>query len=278
MKTILVPTDFSETAKNAAEYACHIAKQIGAEKIVIYNAYQVPVSIDPAMPVMQMVNMDELKAISESGLQRFASELKTMAGDTQIETLGEFNVLAAGIDDICEKTGADIIVMGITGTGSTFEETFIGSNTISVVHNTKTPVLIVPGNVKYKVVREILMVCDFKKVAETTPVEPIKKVLHDTEAKLLILNVSETSIDNSEETTKQKEILASALQEYSPEFHFIIGSDFTEAVNDFTDKNMVDMIITIPKKHGFFESIFKRSHTKQLAFHTHVPLLCMHEY
>jgi nucleotide-binding universal stress UspA family protein len=67
------------------------------------------------------------------------------------------------------------------------------------------------------------------------------------------------------------------LKDYTPEYHHVDSKDFAEAVNDFVAQNKVDMIITIPKKHGFFESIFKRSHTKQLAYHTHVPLLCMHD-
>jgi hypothetical protein len=39
----------------------------------------------------------------------------------------------------------------------------------------------------------------------------------------------------------------------------------------------VDLIITIPKKMGWFDSLFRRSHTKMLAFHSHVPLMVVHE-
>lgn len=278
MKTILVPTDFSETAKNAALYAMELAKQVGATKVVFYNAYQVPVTIDPAMPVMQLVNMNELKTISESGLDKLKLDLSASAPQgVELECVGEFSILAANIDEACERIGADLIVMGITGTGGGFEEAFIGSNTISVVNHTKIPVVIVPSNVKYRPVEEILLVCDFKKVAETTPVQPIRGILKDTNAKLLVLNVSKTPGEQGGETQKQKAILDNLLKDYSPEYHFISSNSFAEAINDFTDKNMVDMIITIPKKHGFFESIFRKSHTKQLAFHTHVPLMCIHE-
>lgn len=278
MKTILVPTDFSATAKNAAIYALGLGRQIGATKVILYNAYQVPVTIDPAMPVMQLVNMDELKGISESGLQNLKNQLSSNIGEgIELETLGEFAVLTTSIDDVCTRKEADLVVMGITGSGGQFEEIFIGSNTVSVVNHTKVPVLIVPATVQYKPVEEILMVCDFKKVEESTPVMPIKNILKDTHAKLLVLNVSGAKTEQAEETARQKEILDRLLQEYNPEYHFINSNDFTEAVNDFSDNNMVDMIITIPKKHGFFESIFRRSHTKQLAFHTHVPLLCIPE-
>lgn len=276
MRTILIPTDFSATAKNAANYALEMAKQIGVTKVILYNAYQVPVTVDPAMPVMQLMNMDELKNISETGLQTLKKELVTETG-IEIETIGEFAVLPTSIEDVCTRTSADLIVMGITGTTSSIEEIFIGSNTTSVVKHTKIPVLIVPSNFTYQPVKEILLVCDFKKVAETTPVEPMKKILKDVGAKLLVLNVSSSKNEQREEVTKEKEFLDRLLQEFHPEYHFINSDDFTEAVNNFSAQNMVDMIITIPKKHGFFESMFRRSHTKQLAFHTKVPLLCIHE-
>jgi len=37
MKTFLVPTDFSDTSKNAARYAANIAKQYQDVHIILYN-------------------------------------------------------------------------------------------------------------------------------------------------------------------------------------------------------------------------------------------------
>ena len=42
MRTILVPTDFSATAQNSAFYALGLAKELGASKLVLYNAYSMP--------------------------------------------------------------------------------------------------------------------------------------------------------------------------------------------------------------------------------------------
>ena len=41
MKKILVPTDFSETANKARDYAIQIAQQINAE-IVLLNTFHIP--------------------------------------------------------------------------------------------------------------------------------------------------------------------------------------------------------------------------------------------
>jgi nucleotide-binding universal stress UspA family protein len=273
MKTILLPTDYSETAKNAADYALGLSQQIGVSKIVFYNAYQAPLTVDPSLPVMQLLNMEEIQRISDEGMKSFKQQFSS---NVEIETLTEFAVLHSNIDEICERVGADLIVMGITGGGG-LESVIIGSNTISVVNHTNIPVLIVPARCKYKLVEEIVLVCDYKKINESVPQRPLQRILDETKAKLFVLNIDHNNKGYEPETSHETFALHTLLKNYNPEYQYVDSTDFAEATNDFVDKNNVDMIITIPRKHGFFESIFKKSHTKQLAYHTHVPLLCIHE-
>jgi nucleotide-binding universal stress UspA family protein len=60
-----------------------------------------------------------------------------------------------------------------------------------------------------------------------------------------------------------------------PTFVTVEGENFTDAMDNFIVQQQIDMMLVIPKKHGWLESIFRRSHTTRLAFHTHVPLLCI---
>ncbi|MBA2761362.1 MAG: universal stress protein [Segetibacter sp.] len=272
MKTILVPTDFSATSKNAALYAVELANQLSAAKMILYNAYQAPVVTEPTMPVMQMLDIETLKKISDHGMKLFKSSLQLQNINIQIEEINEFAVLPNSIDEVCTRTGADLIVMGITG-ASKFEEVLIGSTAISVVKNTKVPVIIIPPNAKCDKIERVMLACDYKKVEETAPLQPIKELLEATNAKLLVLNINQ----RQGSTDKSQNELLQMLHNYNPEIHSINTEDFIGGINDFAASNNIDMIITIPKKHGLFEGLFKESHTKQLAFHSHVPLMCIHE-
>jgi nucleotide-binding universal stress UspA family protein len=49
-----------------------------------------------------------------------------------------------------------------------------------------------------------------------------------------------------------------------------------EGISDFIDRNEADWIITLPKDHGFFSSLFTTSHTTRLAFHSKIPVLAIH--
>lgn len=276
MKVILVPTDFSDVAKNAARYAIDLAKQVKAEKIVLYNAYQAPVITEPTMPVVQLIDMDTLKGITEEGLSTFKGWMQEHTPqDIALETIGEFAVLSSNIEDICERTGAGLVVMGITG-GSKIEEALIGSTAISVVNNSTVPVVIVPPNASYKPIQRVALACDFKKMEDTTPLAAIRSILKDTGATFMVLHVDhQTQI--SGDAARERERLHQLLQEFNPEFHIIHHEDFVEGINEFADTHQLDLLIAIPKKHGLFEGLFKRSHTKRLAFHSHVPLMCIHE-
>lgn len=276
MKTILVPTDFSETARNAAKYALAMADQIKANRIVIYNAFQAPVSVDPMVPTVQLLDMDLMKKSSEEGLAQFKEEMqKEPFGNIEIDTFSEYNVLTGGINELAKAVAADFIVMGITG-GGAVTETLIGSNAVSVSLHSTIPVIIVPPEAIFKKINQVLLACDFKQVLETTPVKLLKQLLENTGAALHILHVnssSEKSLNVSFETM----VLDGLLKTNNPQYHFIENENFTDGINQFADNNNIDIIITMPKKHGFFESIFKKSHTKRLAFHSHLPLMVMHD-
>ncbi|MCU0321134.1 MAG: universal stress protein [Chitinophagaceae bacterium] len=54
-------------------------------------------------------------------------------------------------------------------------------------------------------------------------------------------------------------------------------AELNSQINEFADANSTDIVIVIPQKHGLFESIFTKSHTKQLAFHSHIPIMVVHD-
>jgi hypothetical protein len=139
------------------------------------------------------------------------------------------------------------------------------------------PLIIVPAEAAFTPINTIVLACDFKKVVETTPVEPLKKILNATMAKLYVLNIDHNSKGFTPDTPFESLMLHTLLQDYNPEYRFADNEDFIEGINQFAVQEQVDLIVTLPKKHGLFENLFKRSHTKMLAFHSHVPLMVIHE-
>lgn len=278
MQSIIVPTDFSPGAYNAAKYAIALAADLKATKIILYNAYQPYVSDDPGMDVLLLQDITEFKNISEEGLNRMKEKiLAEMPSSIQLELVSDYSLIANGIVDTCHKYNAELIVMGITGAENKFEEAIIGSNAVDVARDSKIPVIIVPVNAEYEKLQKVLLAVDFKKVAETTPVSEIKKLLDVTNARLDVLHVEANANNAHIDLDDEKTVFNSLFDNYGPQYHFIESENFTDAINDFAVNNGSNLIIVIPKKHGLFEGIFKRSHTKALAFHSHIPVMSIHE-
>lgn len=281
MKNILVPVDFSEPSKQAARYAIALAEHVNAEKLILYNAYQQPMPADPlltepTMNAMELYNVPELGEISNDHLLRFKSELQNeVSGSLQIQVLGEFNDLVDGIEEVCSSQQINLVVTGIT-IGDKLTETLVGSRALDIAKHITTPVLIVPHNAVYQPIQNILFACDYKQVAQTTPVEAIEKIVLETGAQLHVLHVNETAKKETE-LTNEVATLQNLLQEVAPQFHQMQDANFNNAINGFVAQNNIHLLIAIPKKHSFFEGLFRKSHIKTLAFHTHIPLMLVHE-
>ncbi len=282
MQTIVIPTDFSTTASNAADYAVQFATQINVKRILLFHAYELPLALDPLMPGVQMLELATFKGAAIKSLDNFRDQLRSRFPNSniQFDVAVEYGSITGGLIMLAEKEKIELIIMGITG-GGALEETLIGSNTTSVAGSLGIPVLIIPPHATFSVVEKIMLACDFDHADEFIPLEIIRELLNDTKAKLLVFNVE---VDMEEDNNKYPATLVgegfavhTLLQEFNPEYHFAKNSEYVLGINEFAESNGVSMIISVPKKKSFFEKLFIRSSTKKLAFHTHLPLLVVHK-
>lgn len=277
MNAILVPTDFSEISRNAARYAMQLAADLQVKKVVLYNAYQSPpVLTENTIPAMPVVDIETFRDVSEQGMKAFHKKMtEDCPKGVELETKTGFSILSDDINDICKDAGADLIVMGITGT-SKIEEVLIGSTALSVMKLTRVPVVIVPGEARYKSITNVMLASDFKNVIETTPVAPLRTILDATNAGLHVVYVYEDEKEITAEKKHEQELLQSLLKDYQPEFHYENNEHFVDGINHFVDTHDINLIIAIPRKHTFLNGLFKERHSKKLAFHSHVPLMYIH--
>jgi hypothetical protein len=147
-----------------------------------------------------------------------------------------------------------------------------------MVEKNVCPVMIVPPNASFTGVENIAFTSDLKDVEKTTPAKALRALLDLFNPFIHVVNVdSEHYVQISEEYDAQRKKLDNILTGYETEYYFIRQYDFVDAINQFVSDYKIDMILTVPKNHSFLETVFKTSHTKQLAYHSHVPLIAVHE-
>ncbi len=90
------------------------------------------------------------------------------------------------------------------------------------------------------------LACDFREVKETTPVGIIKTLVKEFKAEFHVLNVDHDNKQFNSDTPHQSVLLHTALEELNPQYHYIEHKDIEDGINEFAEKNNLDLIITIP--------------------------------
>lgn len=275
MKTILIPTDFSPVAANALQYGVDLAKSIKAS-ILLLHVYTIPISYSD-VPVA-LVSVDELKKAAEEQLEKVRKEIDQPTwGSEKIYTEARLGNIVDEMENVCNNVQPFAVVMGSKGS-SGLDRVLFGSTTLTAIQHLKWPVIAVPPEKKFGAgIKKIGFACDFKDVVDTTPALYIKNVVKEFNAELHVLNVDYNDRHFTAETPEQSALLHTLLKDSKPVYHFISNKDVEDGINEFTDNNKIDLLISIPKKHKLLESFFKTSSTKQLVYQSHVPVMCVHE-
>lgn len=275
MKTIIVPTDFSPAALNAVNYAADMAIQIKAGLLLVH-VYQVPVTVTEG--TMLMLSITELQEAAEISMKKLKEKLQHITPATlTINTETVLGDVTDEIERICTKIKPLAVVMGTTG-HSAAERLLLGSTTLAVIKQVNSPVICIPKGKEYgNGIQKAGLACDFKEVAETTPANTIKNFIQEFNAHLHIINIDYDNEQTTEETPEQSALLQTSLQELNPVYHFIHNKDVEDGISEFAEKNNLDLVIIIPKKHSLSEKLFKKSTTRNLIFESHIPVMCVHD-
>ena len=274
MKQILVLTDFSSSAKNAALYAAALAEKFKA-KIFLFHSFTVPLpSTD--MP-FAAISFQDLEEQNTKALIKEANEIKKKF-KVKIEVFAKAGFVVDETMDLQKKLKSDLIITGMKGKTNA-ERILIGSTVTDLIRKTKTPVLMIPEKKKFHSPEKILLACDY-----TAPVLPetlasAKEFAKKFHSKIYLVNVVSNGNGKAELMDKAKASLKLERQfkDLDYVYYFPHKKDVIEGMDYFLERHKTDLIAMIPHKHNLFERMFGKSNTKRMIYHTQVPLLALPE-
>ncbi len=268
MKKFLVPVDFSLPSESAAEYAIEMTKDIPGTEIILYHVYK-----NDIFSLLKDSEGKAKKMASDADLKIIKDFLKN-SPNQKISIESEEGSFIDNISKYVLSYDIDMVIMGISRS-SVMANVNVGNDTVNVISNISTPIMIIPPDLKYKKINNVLFASDFKDVARKTPFESLRKVLDFFNAKVNILNIdSEHYIELSEAYKIERGEMESKLKSYNPEFFFLRSFDFLEGIVSFAETKETDVIITVPKKEGFINQLFK-IYTRKLALETNKPVVAI---
>ncbi|MEY2868322.1 MAG: hypothetical protein RIR01_751 [Bacteroidota bacterium] len=272
MKRILFPTDFSQTATNAFVHALEFANSVDGE-LILLHAFDLPVFDSQYFPENYMLIYESVELTQFEAFKDELPKLHAIAQERNLDHIKMSHRLMDGnllgtIERVIKEDNIDYVIMGTEGEKS-WTEMFLGTNTTAVISDVDIPVLSIPAEAKFKVVKHIGFTTRFRpkdKAALKHVVEIAKKM----KAKIKCLYVKTDASDVTKETIKHWE---AEFANDPVEFTVVFSEEVKESILDFILFKDVDILIMLTYKHNFFKSLFHHSLTKDCASHWDVPIL-----
>jgi nucleotide-binding universal stress UspA family protein len=272
MNTILVPVDNGDASKNAVIYAAKLAADLG-KNIQLINAYQVPISYTE-VPLVTL-SLAQIEEASKALLENYKNDIKELtADDIEIYTESVYGEIENEIKKTIEKIEPYLIIIG-TGGRSGLGKLFMGSTSLNIIKETKTPVLIIPPTLKYNRYQKIGLTSDFEDVIEHTSTKVISEIVGKLKAKLTVIHVDYERYHFTASTPMETMNLDNMLTELKPTYSYIENKNTIEGIINYVNQNEIDLLVVFPKKHSWFEQIFEKSKTRQLIQASIKPILCL---
>jgi nucleotide-binding universal stress UspA family protein len=269
MKNILLPTDFSNNARVAADFTVNLLCGLPMS-LNLYHFYGLHHS-SGAM----LISIDDL--LQKDANASMNKEVKRVndycEGNVTVKSKNLNGKLTDFISEIVTHNKIDLIAMGTNGS-SGFHKDLFGSNTTYILSTVKAPVLVIPENSKIsKLTRpKIAFASDFRDFSSKKEFKSFMALMNQKygSCESEVVYVSET---NEPISSESKYFCSDLLGDSISQFVNIEERNIHQGLMHYLDISKPDILIMIHRKNSFIERLLKTSLSTKMALNSGTPLL-----
>jgi len=266
---ILIPTDFSKLSRVATNFAIKIAQELDSE-IVLLNV--VFLDAPPRADINTSSVEDIMKNNAKTDCIQLIKELKEQCKE-EIDITYKI-IIGNPVEDIVENYAIhnriDLIVMGTKG-ATGLGKYIIGSNAAAVISNSSIPVITVPEHARYNGLKHIVYATDMWDLKiETKALVPLAQLFNST---IHVVHIIEPNSKKNIETKTITTDLISELNYSKIKFKVVVNDDVINGIDEYVADVKADMLAMFTRELTFFEKLFGKSVTRQMAFHSWIPMI-----
>jgi nucleotide-binding universal stress UspA family protein len=288
MKNILVPTDFSDNAANALDYAIGLARHTQGRILLFHNS-DIPVTYsgtnlfsagdlalgaDPLVPGAALANPD-LEKIYREKLELLAEQYRRQTGGLPITAHYHWGSLTDNLNDLIRQEKVDLVVMGTKGATS-FLDRLIGTTTATVVQEAHQAVLAIPAQARFRLPQKIAYAAELENDEEVflTQVLAFARPLG---AAVALAHINRDQAQHQAGRDQRLAELRSRFPDQPLPLVTLAGENVAKGLEAFIRDHQVDLVAIGIHERSFLASLFHSSVTEQLAYHASIPLLALPE-
>lgn len=265
---LLVPIDFSDHSKAAAEYAASMVNVYEGNLHLLHVL--VPINEEPDyLPVKTMQaktnTVAEMYFVQEGLRRKF--DVRTSCDLVPGNIAGQ-------IIKASRRTKADLIIMPTQG-NSGLKRYLYGSHTASVLEHSPVPVLTLPGNYKFRPFQRFVYATDYN-YSNIKDIAGIADFAKKFDVEISLVHINKSSSPFSGAATSREDF--EALLENSVDYQNITLEEFScgdtaDGLRRILQKERADMLIIPNKRKSLVEKITGRNDEDDFVFDLDVPLL-----
>ena len=264
MKKILFPTDFSKPANNAFRYAIKLARDLDARIDLVYI---LNISVAESVAIPPELRSDFLNEKSKEAqvkMEKFTESNPDDRINEQKIIYGSF--VATEIADEAEEEQYDLIIMGMKGEHAK-EDKWLGSVTTNLMMKATCPVLAIPEEAIYQGIKKVAFATGLPS-SKDMPYEQVLKF-----SKVLNAELEFVTVENMVRRAEKFELGKEKENYFGMEYYIVTNPSIPNGLNDFVITNKTDVLSLYIPKRRLWERLFHFSTSKEMAFHTKIPLL-----
>lgn len=280
MKQLLVSIDFSMASRNAYTYALKLAETLDANinLLYIYEGQDKVKSIPKRLgeSLVSQEKEQALHALTNYG-EAIQEELGIQIPHSYVIKQGN---PAEKIIAHAEKMNAELIIMSTRSAkgASGIIHTWIGNTSTKVLEKTTIPVLLVPEEAVFDGLEHIVYATNFREKEQRIPRELIQ--MSDTyDQDISVVHVHRSgSFYGPIEFEFLNEMYHIEKDNVNIFFYTIHHENIIQGLNTFIRKEKGDMLaMLVHDRLTIFDRLMGPDVPRQMAFHSHVPLLILHQ-
>lgn len=267
---ILVPTNFSENANSALEYAAAMARELSA-------------SITLAHIIRPLVTSGNLPLVDKKEIEKnVVFELHEMQVYLN-NAYGVKSTIKVGIGNIAEELAKlarllkiDLIIMGTHGVHG-LDQILFSNNTIQLIEKSTIPVLALPPGVEFSKPKRIVFATNYH-ASDIDDIVGIVDFACSFNATISAVHIVNRFTDEDADFDFRRSDYFSDLLHNKIKYDKIHCEEFqhtdvAEGIRCFVEEEGADILALSRSDENFLEKLFQKSLTKEFLFKIEIPIL-----
>ncbi len=276
MRTILIPTDFSDNALHALVYAQELYKCVRTEFYILHAyADKVYGEFKNSTVEERKKLQKEVKIETEKKLQKLIEQVEGTPPNPmhKFHVVASFDSLVDAVNDFVNQQNIDLVVMGTKGETS-HNKTIFGSYTIQLFKYVTCPVLAIPAEAEYRPPRKIVFPTDFMVPYKRRELRLLENLAGNFKSEIHLLYISDFNV-LSDRQVDNRLFLKETLKKAYLFFETTETKNKVEAIMDYILSNDIDLLTMVNSRHSLFEDMLYRSSIDELGMKVKIPFLVM---